>query len=115
MYMCIFRVTFLCIIIGSASIHLVTSTTGLPTVMSTSGIPNAESNTTIIIATSLSVIILVLIIVTSVLVVIILYSKIHKNSGALVIINYNGNYIVPHSGSTGQVLPLHTNPAYDDP
>ena len=27
----------------------------------------------------------------------------------------NGNYIVPHSGSTGQVLPLQTNPAYDDP
>ena len=92
MYMCIFGVTFLCIIIvyySSASIHLVTSTTGLTTVMSTSGIPDAESNTTIIIATSLSVIILVLTIVTSVLVIIILYSKIHKNSGALVILNYN--------------------------
>ena len=89
MYMCIFRVTFLCIIIvyySSASIHLVTSTTGLPTVMSTSGINDAESNTTIIIATSLSVIILVLIIVSSVLAII---TKIHKNSGALVILNYN--------------------------
>ena len=47
MYMCIF-ITFLCIIIvyySSASIHLVTSTTGFPTVISTSGITDAESNT----------------------------------------------------------------------
>ena len=67
--MCIFRVTFLCIIIVYYCSASVTSTTGLPTVMSTSGIPDAESNTSIIIATTSSVIIQVFIIVTSVLVI----------------------------------------------
>ena len=75
-------VLYIIIIVPFLYIHLVTSTTGLPTVMP-SGIPDAESNTTIIIATSLSVIILVLVIVIFILVIIILllYSRIHKISG----------------------------------
>ena len=80
-----FRVIFLYIIIivPLLYIHLVTSTTGLPTVMPTSGITDADNNSTVIIATSLSVIILVLIIVIIILMIIILilYSRIHKISG----------------------------------
>ena len=74
---------YIIIIVPFLYIHLVTSTTSLPTVMPTSGFTDAESNSTIIIATSLSVIILVLIIVIIILVIIILilYSRIHKISG----------------------------------
>ena len=61
-----------------------TSTTGLPTVTPSDDI--TKRNTTVIIATCrLSVIILVVIIVTSVL-VIIFYSRIHKTSGALLLL-----------------------------
>ena len=63
-----------------------TSTTGLPTVTPSDDITKRSRNTTVIIATCrLSVIILVVIIVTSVL-VIIFYSRIHKTSGALLLL-----------------------------
>ena len=65
--------------INTTSIHLVTSSTGLPMITST----NDEDNSAVIIATSLCVIILVLVIVIIILltVILILYSRIHKISG----------------------------------